>query len=539
MKKSEKQVQKNAIILAAGFGSRLVPLTFENPKGLIKVKNNESMVERQIRFLNEVGIFDITIVVGYMSDAFYKIKDKYKIKIIENKQFNITNSLYSLFLAKENLKNTYILNSDAWIEKNYFNQDDEFAYLTVIENLSKNNDAYEWKASINENQNIISLKPMILKEHDLYITGPSYFDENLSNAYKLLASEYIEKNELKSNAYWEECLFELIKEFQIKAYNQTNNVYEIDSLNNISDIDKNRKVLKNDKCLVEIAEVFNIEIDDIKDVQTIKKGLTNNSFSFNVKDTKYVYRSAGKGTENIIDRLREQKVYKLIKNFEYAERLYFYNPKTFSKISYFANQYKNVDQYNEFELFHSFKMIKAFHDKQYHLNQEFNIEKEIDKYLQSITKSIEKVKKEKNLTKDIYSLLKYLKSLNISKHLCHIDFIPDNLLINKEGDVVLIDYEYAGDADPMIDIAAFATSAFYNKKWLDKTISFYFNEQKPTEQEIIRIYSYMALLGYLWWLWTYAYMDKGDNIGIDYLNHMLNNAKFYIKLLKEKYHGIF
>ncbi|WP_029513514.1 phosphotransferase family protein [Mycoplasmopsis primatum] len=81
-------------------------------------------------------------------------------------------------------------------------------------------------------------------------------------------------------------------------------------------------------------------------------------------------------------------------------------------------------------------------------------------------------------------------------------FIPDNLLVDTrgEGNVILIDYEYAADADPMIDIAAFATSAFYDKQWLDKSINYYFDNCIPSRKEIIRIYSYMALLGYLWWL---------------------------------------
>ena len=86
----------------------------------------------------------------------------------------------------------------------------------------------------------------------------------------------------------------------------------------------------------------------------------------------------------------------------------------------------------------------------------------------------------------------------------------------------------------MIDIAAFATSAFYNQEWLDKTINIYF-DNNAHKQEKIRVYAYMALLGYLWWIWTYAFIDKGNNISYDYLNHMLNNAKYYTNLLEEKY----
>ena len=58
-----------ALIIAAGFGSRFVPLTFETPKGLLEVFG-ERMIERQIRQLHEVGITDITIAVGYLKEKF-------------------------------------------------------------------------------------------------------------------------------------------------------------------------------------------------------------------------------------------------------------------------------------------------------------------------------------------------------------------------------------------------------------------------------------------------------------------------------------
>ena len=57
----------SAVILAAGFGSRFVPLTFETPKGLLEVFG-ERMIERQIAQLHEVGVTDITIVVGYLKE---------------------------------------------------------------------------------------------------------------------------------------------------------------------------------------------------------------------------------------------------------------------------------------------------------------------------------------------------------------------------------------------------------------------------------------------------------------------------------------
>ena len=65
----DKHEIKNALILAAGVSSRFVPVCFEKPKALLKIKG-EVLIERQIRQLNEVGIKDIVIVVGYMKEKF-------------------------------------------------------------------------------------------------------------------------------------------------------------------------------------------------------------------------------------------------------------------------------------------------------------------------------------------------------------------------------------------------------------------------------------------------------------------------------------
>jgi len=78
----------NAIFLAAGFGSRFVPITYELPKGLVSVKG-EPMIERQIRQLLEKGINEIIIVVGYLKEKFDYLIDKYKVKLVYNPDYSI------------------------------------------------------------------------------------------------------------------------------------------------------------------------------------------------------------------------------------------------------------------------------------------------------------------------------------------------------------------------------------------------------------------------------------------------------------------
>ena len=86
----------NAIILAAGLGSRLKPLTKEVPKPLVKV-NGLSLIERQIYLLKEAGICEIVIVIGYMSDKFKFLEKKYNVKLIYNNKYKEYNNIYSLY----------------------------------------------------------------------------------------------------------------------------------------------------------------------------------------------------------------------------------------------------------------------------------------------------------------------------------------------------------------------------------------------------------------------------------------------------------
>ena len=113
----------NAIIMAAGFGSRFVPLTFENPKGLVEVFG-ERMIERLILQLHNAGITDITIVVGYLKEKFEYLIDKYNVTLIYNSEYRTKNNLSTLYLVKDKLKNTYILSSDNWIRDNIFHKYD-------------------------------------------------------------------------------------------------------------------------------------------------------------------------------------------------------------------------------------------------------------------------------------------------------------------------------------------------------------------------------------------------------------------------------
>lgn len=109
----------NAIIMAAGLSSTFVPLSYERPKGVLRVQG-EVLIERQIRQLKEAGITDITVVVGYMKEAFFYLEDAFGVKIRVNEQYVSRNNNSTLMLVREQLGNTYICSSDDYFTENVF-----------------------------------------------------------------------------------------------------------------------------------------------------------------------------------------------------------------------------------------------------------------------------------------------------------------------------------------------------------------------------------------------------------------------------------
>lgn len=101
-----------AIIMAAGKGTRLYPLTKQIPKPMISV-NGVRMIDSIIEALHANGIEEIYVVVGYLKDNFGELKNKYKdIVLIENPYYENCNNISSLYVAKEHLGNCIILDGD-------------------------------------------------------------------------------------------------------------------------------------------------------------------------------------------------------------------------------------------------------------------------------------------------------------------------------------------------------------------------------------------------------------------------------------------
>lgn len=221
-----------AIILAAGMGTRLRPLTNDTPKGLVKV-NGTPMVEREIENLKEIGIDEIIVVTGYLKDKFNYLKDKYGVKLIHNNKYDVYNNLYTMYLVRDYLEDAYVLESDIYMNRNVLDINiNKTTYFGAKEVDFQN----EWIFKADSNNRI---KEMYVgsSPEDIILRGISYWTKEDGKYIANKIEETVNTSGF-DNLYWDEVVIENIEnlEIQLKVL-KDDDVFEIDSVDDLRKVE--------------------------------------------------------------------------------------------------------------------------------------------------------------------------------------------------------------------------------------------------------------------------------------------------------------
>ena len=519
VKELEKKSPKNAIILAAGPGSRMTPINSKIPKGLLEVRG-EVLIERIVRQLHKVGIREIYIVVGFMSEKFEYLEEKYRVELIYNKDFGEMDSLHSLFLAKEYLGNSYIVPSDIYYKKNPFSERELYSWYMNSEIRDK-----ESVLMVNENEELVMVAP----EKEKSFMGIAYILERKAKTIEENLKELYE-DPLYKDKVWEEALIQDGKILVSPNIESDLSFIGIDTYEELRHFDPNSSHLESD-LISFIAEIFNTIPEEISSIVALKKGMTNHTFKFELQGKEYMVRIPGEGTDKIIDRKEEYNVYQLLKDFDVSDKVFYFNPKNGLRITEYWSNARECNPEDLEDVRRSIGKLRELHDLELKVDHEFNLFEKIE-YYESLRGGRDSVHEDyKDVKKRMWELKDYIYSLPRKEVLSHIDSVPDNFLI-FDDEVRLIDWEYSGMHDPDIDIAMFAVSAGYNKEEIDSLIEIYFSQGYSKETKI-KIYSYVALCGFLWSNWseyrTYIGIEQGD-----YTLRQYSYAKEFYEIAKEE-----
>lgn len=497
----------NAIIMAAGMGTRFAPLSYEKPKALLKVKG-EVMIERQIRQLQAAGIKDITVVVGYMKEKMYYLADNFNVNIVVNEDYYRYNNTSTLMHVLDKLSNTYICSSDDYFTENVFEPYVYRSYYSAVYAVGPTDEYCMTCARDGRIKNVT-----VGGKDSWYMFGHVYWDKDFSTKFKeILKREYDQP--LTKSQLWEDLYMRHINELDLYIKKYPNSVIkEFDSLDELRAFDKDYIENVDSKIFKNIESVLHCDDRDINHIIPIKTGLTNTSFHFDCKGKSYVYRQPGLGTEKYINRASEAATMKIAKKYDLDDTFIYMDPKEGWKISHFIKDTRTLDYSNKEQVEQALHIVRKLHTCGEKTIYDFNIWDEIDKFYKTLHESkrddFEGAQELKETMDQIRTLV---EADNVPKCLCHCDCYNPNFLIDKDDKMYLIDWEYSGMADPAVDIGTFVACSPYDMDQADSVVETYLG-YKPDKKELRHFIGYIAILSYYWFVWSLYQESIGKPVG--------------------------
>ena len=505
---------RSAVILAAGPGMRMVPINYSLPKALLEVRG-ERLIERVIRQLHEVGITEISVVVGFMKESFEYLIDAFGVDLVVNPNYASRNNSYSLRLALDRLHNSYIVPSDLYCEKNPFRRFELYSWYMVSEE-----DNESASVRVNRKRELVRVQQGGTGNR---MIGISYLLEtDIAVLREKLLALCSGRN--AEDAFWEEALFEQDHMIIPARLVDGSGITEINTFEELRELDANSSNLRSD-AIETIAGALHCREGDVEEIRTLKKGMTNRSFLFSVRGKYYIMRIPGEGTDQMIDRKQEAATFSAISGRGLCEDPIYLSPENGYKITAFLDGARVCDPADDRDVRQCMALLRRFHAMRLEVPHFFDLFAMID-YYESLRRGSPSVYSDYEATKEkVFSLRRIIERTPKEFCLTHIDAVPDNFLFCRDADgretLQLIDWEYAGMQDPHVDIAMFCIYSLYSKGRCDELIDLYF-EGRCSRELRCKIYCYIAVCGLLWSNWC----ELKRALGVEFGEYSLRQYRY-------------
>ena len=498
---------ENAIIMAAGMSTRFAPLSYETPKGLLVVKG-ERLIEREIKQLREAGIQKITVVVGYMKEKMFYLADKFGVEIVVNEDYYRYNNCSSLMLVRTQLGNTYICSSDNYFVENPF---EEYVYRGYYSTVFAEGETDEY--CVTETKDGIIKEVTVGGEDEWYMLGHVYFDRAFSEQFVSIL-----ENEFKHEAYklqlWEDYYARHVDTLLLEAKHYSDEVIkEFDSLDELRAFDEHYLMHTNSKILLNICNTLNVTPAEITNIKPLKDGLTNTSFCFDCKGEAYVYRHPGKGTQEYINRLSEAASMRIAAELEIDKTFVVMNEEEGWQISKFIKNARLLDYDDKEDIKKAVSLMTRLHQSGKSTPYAIEFEKGLVDFKEKLIKRNRfEFDDKEELEAMVGKVIGYLEQDQVEHTICHGDCYSPNFLVDEDGNMSLIDWEYSGMGDPTSDIGTFVACSDYTLEQAKEFIQIYLehNPDVASERHFLGI---IGLVSYYWFLWALFQESNGKPVG--------------------------
>lgn len=517
---------KNAVIMAAGLSSRFAPISYERPKGVLKVRG-EVLIERQIRQLQEAGINDITVVVGYKKEEFFYLGDLFGIDIVVNPDYASRNNNSTIKRVASKLGNTYICSSDDYFTSNPF---EKYVYEAYYASVYVEGDTDEYCLQTKGKDGLIT--GVGIGGADSWIMlGHVYWDAGFSARFLEILEEVYDDPDT-AGKLWEDVYLDHIGQLRmVKREYASGDIWEFDSLDELREFDPDFIDNVDSEIMDNIAGVLECSRRDISGIVPIKQGLTNLSFKFEVRGESYVYRHPGDGTDQIVDRRSETRSQQVASRLG-IDRTFIYEAEERGwKISRYVPDCVPFDYHNKAHVKQAMEMIRRLHECGEDTGFLFDIHEDTKKQIELLDRG------RRASFRDFPELCELAETLNekvkadgLPPVLCHNDFYDPNLLVSGE-EMYLIDWEYSGMSDYASDLSVFIACSDYTYDEAIEVLEAYFG-RPLTDDELFHNIAYLSVVSFHWFIWA-LYKDMcGDPVG-EYLYLWYRYTKMYGKAALE------
>lgn len=531
----EKKTVKQAVILAAGKAD-----DFGKPVGMLDIQDFK-LIDRTLGILKENGITKIVIVTGYKSEEYEEyFKNSKNVKLVKSDIYKWTGTMHSLSLAKEYVDDDFLLiENDLVFEKRAIKELVESPERDCILFTNESGSGDEAFVEIRDNHLFKMSKDIHqfnrIDGEMIGITKVSY------KLYQMMLEEF--KGNVNPYLNYEYVLLDVARNYNIGfvkiddlAWGDADTLKEYEKIKNHLYPTIRRRELSYEINSIKkiVCEALKVNESDVTEV-TPAGGMTNKNYRICVKDTRYILRVAGTGTDRMINRNTEMFNSAIASEKGFNVEVPYFNLETGVKISKFIENAETLTHRSikkEENLKQVTKILRNLHEcKDFHMDNEFNMFRELEKY--------EEILKNDNgdffedydeVRTKVMALEDELKRCGAVSVPSHNDLVSENFVKDTEGRIYLIDWEYSGTNDDMWDLAALSLENEFSEDDIELMFRLYYNGKEADKNARRRLLIHQICQDTLWAVWTLIKEAEGDDFGT-YGIDRYNRAKEYLKKL--------